>query len=245
MRTRDREVFLKAAARFQAWILVRQSNPRSFQYVGKAIYQPKPISCKPKTSDVPVGQRGKQVDGLVVDPVRWPEAFSGHRRGDAIALWMKFRSLHNLGEFKRTTDGRFVFEGARGSGAAYGIDAEPGSRHEGCLTFEGKYIYGDYDLFDMVFVHAAKPGPVSQVPVGPKHAPKFQTVDYRAERWNEVSQFLNQQLGFSMIQHGSQFDWKKDGFESAEAFGPNGEAPTWNASEVEQKYREWKRTNPD
>jgi len=241
MRTRDRAVFLKAAAKFHAWILVRVSNKWSLEYVGQRIYQPKPVGCKPKTASNLVSEPGKKIIGLVADPVRWSEAFAD-RLVEALELWMKFRSLHNLGEFRRQEGGGFVFEGARSSGAGYGIDVEPGSRHEGCLTYEGKYIYGDYDLFDIVFPHTAKPEPVSQVPVGPKNAPKFQAVDHRGARWDEISTFLNNQLGFTLIQHGSQFDWKKDTFEAVETFGPNGETQTWNAAATAQKYREWKWT---
>ena len=48
--------------------------------------------------------------------------------------------------------------------------------------------------FDIVFPHTAKPEPVSQVPVGPKNAPKFQAVDHRGARWDGISTFLNNQL---------------------------------------------------
>lgn len=151
MRTRDEQIFLKAAAKFNAWILVREDNEFSLPYVGKASYQPKPIACKPKTANNLVVE--KKIAGLVADPFRWPQAFKGEKLAKAQSEWIQFRNLHQLGHFKRTPDGH-VFDGRNHSALGFGIDTSPRSQHEGCLTFEGKYLYGDYDLFDIVFLGA-------------------------------------------------------------------------------------------
>jgi hypothetical protein len=240
MNQRDQNVFLKAAGRFNAWILVRQTNPSSFQYKGKAVYQPKPISCKPKTAGVSLGRPDKQVDGLVADPYRWREAFSADKIAEARDLWDGFRRLYGFGEYVRTPEG-FEFKG-RSSSMGFAIDIQPRSLHEGCLTLEGKYLYGDYDLFDIIFLmkplqnlQGAQRGAYKQR-TGPEHAPAFGTLDNRDENWDEISQFINQQLGVPMIQHGSHLRHKPHDFRDVDAFGPGGVYEKWDAATVRMKY---------
>jgi hypothetical protein len=242
MRPHDQSVFLKAADKFKAWILVRKLNERSQQYVGRAHYQPKPISCKPKTAHLPLPRADKQVDGLVVDPFRWTEAFRTEKLGEALELWTEFRRQHGLGEFKRTASG-FVFEGRRSGDLGYAINAEPGSRHEGCLTFEGKYLYGDYDLFDIVFTGQESRPTATPVVTGPRFAKNDQlrVADQRDSRWDEISQFLNLQFGFLLIQHGSQYHYKPGEFEDVLAFGPGARRESWSAAQLQTQYRNWGR----
>jgi len=169
MRERDQNVFSKAADKFKAWILVRQSNQRARPFIGQRVYQPKPLSCKPKTANAQPssGNTNLQVAGLVADPFRWPDAFTADRIEAARREWESFREFHGLGEFvdlsevkspppglKRTKSG-FTFDdrgGRRDSPRGYAINVVEGSKHEGCLTLHGKYIYGDYDLYHIVFL---------------------------------------------------------------------------------------------
>jgi hypothetical protein len=258
MRERDKAVFRKASKEFNAWILVRRTNTKSLDFVGSRIYQPKPINCKPKTATVDV--HGKTIAGLVADPMRWPDAF-GDRLAKALELWTEFRAVHRLGTFRRLIRGGFAFDGARSAASGFAIDVEPGSKHEGCLTYEGKYLYGDYDLFDIVFPGDRTRQPAAKVEVGSRHKP-FRTNDYRGPRWEEFRSFLNGQLGFELIQHGAMFDYKEEKIEKEEkfkkeekfekekkfeitepvhAFGPNGEAVEWNVAKIKATYREWGR----
>jgi len=245
MTPRDQNVFLKAAKQFNAWILVRQTNKRSLQYKGKTLYEPKPISCKPKTANCSLVRSDKQVDGLVVDPYRWPEAFSGDRIEEARKLWTEFRLKYGLGEYITTSEGH-KFLGRNSSHFDFAINTEPKSLHEGCLTQKGKYLYGDFDLFDIIFLPklitpgqspAVSPKPKT-VPTGPANAKGFQVADHRDENWDKVAEFINGQLGVEMIQHGSQFMYKRDVFEPVEAFVPDKKPEAWSASEVRLKYKQ-------
>jgi hypothetical protein len=238
MTPRDENVFLKAADEFQAWILVRQTNPKSLQYLRKTIYQSKPISCKPKTADLPLSRSDKKIDGLVADPNRWPAAFS--KLSDARQFWSEFRLEHGLGEFKETING-FIFSGPRSSALGFAINTEPTSTHEGCLTLEGKYLYGDFDLFDIVFLKKPGVAAVEVVPTGPRFAKKFNIDDHRDEQWQKIANFINLQLGVPMIQHGSQFLYKPKEFQQVDAFGPNRTQEEWSAAEVQRKYQQWGR----
>lgn len=296
MRSRDEIVFSKTAQLFVVWILVRETNPTSLEFIDHKLYQPKPITCKPKTAKNSV--RHKTIMGLVADPFRWPEAYAGQGK-DALTLWKEFCALHGLGVFLKLPTGGFKFVGSRSGHTGYAINTDPDSKHEGCLTFEGKYLYSDYDLFDIVSPPAAPgtgvfplPGqtgvtpvqrrtgviPVQQrtgvvpvqtrtggipivgrpepqtVLVGPKNLPhtrilthpnantqQFRVEDVRSQQWPDVSAFLNNQLGFELIQHGAHFDHDKDDFQTLRAFGPKGEIETWTAEQAAIKYREWRR----
>jgi len=246
MTSRDQNVFLKAAKQFNAWILVRQTNPRSLQYKGKRLYEPKPINCKPKTADRPLAWPNKQVDGLVVDPFRWPEAFSGGKIEAARELWTEFRLKYGLGEYVTTPEG-FKFLGKNSSHFDFAVNIEPTSPHEGCLSQKGKYLYGDFDLFDIVFVgrppRIILPGQSSstvsnKVPTGPQYAKSFQVQDSRDEDWDKIADYINTQLGAPMIQHGSQFLYKPGVFEPVEAFGPDDKHEEWSATEAQLKYKQ-------
>jgi hypothetical protein len=257
----DQKSFLNAAEKFGAWIFVRETNPRSFQYVRGAVYQPKPISCKPKTADLMLGYTNKKVDGLVTDPVRWPEAFSPAKLTETLDLWHDFRRQYCLGEFLKTSNG-FTFLGKNSSPLGFAIDTNPLSKHEGCVTFGGKYLCGDYDLFavvldyvtpkhvgkDKILVPAGAANIVRPLVfpevTGPRGARDYQIADFRDQRWSELSAFLNQQMGFPMIQHGSQCCYKPNSFGNEKriyAFGPEFESgQLWTARQVQLKFREWK-----
>ena len=185
----------------------------------------------------------KRVEGLVADPFRWPEAFKREKIDEARDLWKEFRNDCGLGEFKREGTG-FKFEGSPRSVRAYpyAIDTQPGSLHEGCLTLEGKYLYGDYDLFHIVFLDRKQmPGrPSTVVQTGPKYATNYQIPDKRDANWDQIAIFINQQLGVEMIQHGSHVFYKPKDFQPVFAFGPGKRSGEfWSIDELKARYRQW------
>lgn len=191
----------------------------------------------------------KQVEGLVVNPFRWPEAFSAGKLADAGKYWTEFRMKYGLGEYVATSSG-FIFFGNRSSHFDFAINIEPKSPHEGCLTQSGKYLFGDFDLFDIVFLRQiVSPGSQPNLkPVGPSYAKgftadgtSFKSYDHRDDDWDPIAAFINQQLGVDMIQHGSQFLYKANEFETVDAFGPGNTLEAWSASVVQMKYKQWGR----
>lgn len=226
---------MKAAQTFQAWIFVRITNHHAPQYFGKAIYSPKPIDIKAKTANRPVNQPGKMIAGLVADPRRWPKAFKNPRNAES--LWDSFCADQGLGKFLD----EHTFEGKKTGNSGYSIDVEPGSKHEGCVVKSGMYLFGDYDLFDIVFVG-------EETQTSPTKLPSNGLLDVRGARWQSVADFLNGQFGGRrpMIQHGQHFFFRPDGEEDADfqkvyAFPPRGRFEIWHATKLSALYRQWGR----
>ena len=68
MRKKDWLIFYEAAKRFRVWILVRWTNPESFQYIGKDTfhyqYRPKPLDLQTENSGPQsYGQRTCRISG--------------------------------------------------------------------------------------------------------------------------------------------------------------------------------------
>lgn len=235
MHQRDVGIFIKAAQKFQAWIFVRLTNEHGTQYFGKAIYAPKPIDIKAKTAGRPVNDPDKQIEGLVADPRRWPEAFKDPKKAEK--LWDGFCEDQGLGQYN--TEG--VFDGRKSGDFGFSIDTEPGSKHEGCVTKSGMYLFGDHDLFDIVPVGEEANTTVSVRPVGG-------TQDIRGRKWQQVANFLNGQFGGRrpMIQHGQHFffrpnDEDEADFQKVYAISPAGKFETWHATKLQMQYRTWGR----
>lgn len=196
MRPQDKTVFLEAAKKFHAWILVRRTNRASLPYIGRPGYMPKRIDCKAKTADVDVGRY--QLAGLVVDASIHPGAFGGGKAAKALAAWKSMLPLQ---------------------GRAYTVDQNPGSKHYGCLLCEGKYIHGDYDLYDIVdmtqpYRNLALVGTL----LGQPHK--------RGPLVLEVQAFVNTRIGTPMIQHGGEAQYANHSEQSLDAFGPEGQDVT-------------------
>jgi hypothetical protein len=196
-------VFALAAQQFNVWILVRRTNPASLKYIGVAGYTPKPIDCKAKTADTDVQQY--QLAGLVVNPHRWPDAFSQNRRQDAVEKWEEFRTAQGL---------------SPGSPAArYDVDDDPKSPHCGCVRHEGCYVHGDYDLYDIVLPEHPR-GNLAAVETlhGSPHR--------RGPRVAPVMDFINRNIGAPVVQHGGEMQYADHSDQSIDVFGPQGQQCT-------------------
>lgn len=196
MRSQDKAVFLEAAQKFQVWILVRRTNRASLPYIGLPGYAPKRIDCKAKTADLDVGNY--KLAGLVVDATIHPKAFGPGKTAKAQAAWTSMKPL---------------------LGRVYTVDADPKSKHYGCLKCEGKYIHGDYDLYDIIDVTQAHRNlALVETLLGQPHR--------RGPKVLEVQEFVNRRIGTPMIQHGGEAQYADHSEQALDAFGPSGEDVT-------------------
>lgn len=197
MRPSDKRAFLEAAAHFHSWILVRRTNPSSLRYIGQGNYTPKRIDCKAKTADVDLPPY--QLAGLVVDPRVHPKAFKPVKQSKALDAWQAIEPLLGRG--------------------VYTVDTDKSSRHYGCLRESGKYIHGDYDLYDVIDVKAPTRNLASVETLhGVPHM--------RGPRLAEIQKYVNDRIGSPMVQHGGEAQYTDHSEQSIDAFGPEGEDVT-------------------
>ncbi|MFM2094601.1 MAG: hypothetical protein RIS70_1725 [Planctomycetota bacterium] len=221
MRAQDRKVFVEAAAKFDAWILVRRTNPASLPYIGRTGYVPKRIDCKPKTADFDVP--GRTLAGLVADPVRFPQAFSASKLADgAVKKWQDFVRDHGLAK--------------PGGLSLFAIDENDKSPHFGCLMMQGKYIHGDYDLYDIILMEHPR-GNIAALET--LHG----VVHMRGPRLIPIQDFINERIHVPVIQHGCCMQYEDHSKDIVDAFGPHGEQVTFHQrDEIKQWYeKEWQR----
>jgi len=216
MRPQDERVFEKAASTFHVWLVVRQTNPASWKYIGLSGYFPKPITCKAKTADTDalpdVGMPRSRYDtaGLVVDPTVHKHIFRGDKAMKARDLWNDFKNEHLA---------------VKGSG--YAVDGDPRSPHYGCVKYKGKYLHGDYDLYDIIVVGHER---ANVAVVGERDG----VPDFRPAHLFPIEDFINGRIGAEMVHHGGQFQYSEHTNETVQIFGPNGEffvepAASWYA----------------
>lgn len=218
MREQDKKVFVEAAAKFAAWILVRRTNPASLSYIGRAGYVPKRIDCKPKTADFDLP--GRTLAGLVADPVRFPQAFSPRKHAEgAVEKWQEFVRDHGLAK--------------AGSVSLFAIDENEKSPHFGCLMMQGKYIHGDYDLYDIVLMEHPQ-GNLAAIETlhGVPHM--------RGPRLLPIQEFINGRITVPVIQHGCCMQYEDHTKDVVDAFGPGGEQLTFHQQDA---IRDWYETN--
>lgn len=222
MREQDKNIFCKAAQKFNAWILVRYTNGASLDYIGNANYTPKPITCKAKTakhdSPLPI-HRSYKIAGLVADPYYYSAVYGGNAK-----YWDDTLTAQGMTTLKATKTG-------------YGTDSDPASKHYKCLTLDGKYLYGDYDLFDIVPVgHERRNLRAVEELSGQPHL--------RGPLVIRVANFINSELRCNLIQHGGAYQYD-DSFEKVLVFKPMSEGgiyDEWEAAQVMHQYKEvWKR----
>lgn len=206
MRPQDERVFAEAAKEFQVWLVVRQTNQASWKYIGIPNYFPKPITCKAKTADIdgfPASGAGRSrydTAGLVVDPTVHKNVFSGLKAISALGLWNDFQD-HYLNA--RNSD--------------YAVDSDPRSRHFGCVQYKGRYLHGDYDLYDIIVVGHER---ANLAVIGTRDG----APDFRPPRLFPIADYINGRIGAEMVHHGGQFQFSEHTNDIVEIFGPNGES---------------------
>jgi hypothetical protein len=194
MRPEDKKIFAEAASNLKLWILVRRTNPESLKYIGKPGFTPKRIDCKAKTADI-----GKAA-GLVVDAEVHRLAFKPAKTESAMKAWR---------DFKATQLGR----------GGYSVDRKQGSPFYGCVTFNGRYIHGDYDLYDIII-----PGQEQRNLAAVEEL--FGQPHRRGPRLYQVMEFVNTRIGAPMLQHGGEAQYADHSEQAIDAFGPDGEQCT-------------------
>jgi hypothetical protein len=238
MRPRDAHAFRSVALIQKVYIIVRQTNPQSVQWIGNADYMAKPIHCKPKTADFDVQVDGHPVEtaGLVVNPELpgFEAVFkSPGKAAKARAEWKKFfHTSHERGEpigLCQPRNGREVRTWP-GAHPGWAVQMCRTSKHYGCLLYStypqginGKYVHGDYDLFGIA--PADDPTRIrrrNEELSGQKHSrgPNTQSVQFA---FNALS-------GLPLVKHGEQELFAGFDEESLDVFKPDGSTRTLNSA---------------
>lgn len=215
MRPIDKIVFSEAAHHFNVWLLVRRTNPKSLPYIGKSGYVAKRIDCKAKTADL--DSDGFQTAGLVVDASIHPHAFKSGKGAKALGEWDSFARQQGISE---KNEGRYT------------VDRDKKSRHYGCVLFDGKYIHGDYDLYDIILAEQPRRNLAAvEVLHGVPHM--------RGAKLHEVMAYINERIGAEVVRHGGEMQYADHSEQSIDAFGPKGEACTiLNRFSIEAWYKD-------
>ncbi|WP_428655528.1 hypothetical protein [Runella sp.] len=119
-----KEAFFKVADMLNCWIGLREPNPLTDQWIGRAGYIAKGENCKAKTSDNP----SFRFAGLVTDPMICPEAFKVITLPDAVEKWKKFAPNNQL------------------PSGFYRADSGP---EKGLIKYNGAAIHADFDLMNI------------------------------------------------------------------------------------------------
>ncbi len=187
MREDDKKVFGFAARAFNAWILVRDTNPSSLKYIGRKGFAPKPIDCKAKTAD-----SGENA-GLVVafDAVFLEKPYAPKKVKKAAKSWNEFaqsQGAHDSISLNRI-NGR------------YKVDLNKQTKRYGCVMLRAPqgwcYIHGDYDLKDII------PEENSRQNVALRHR-LYGQQHMRDPLLSQVQEFVNSRIGVDMVQHGAE-----------------------------------------
>jgi hypothetical protein len=135
----------------------------------------------------------------VVDPRVHPNAFKPGKQAKAMAAWQGTEPLIGRG--------------------VYTVDTDRNSKHYGCLRESGKYIHGDYDLYDVIDVKAPTRNLASVETLhGVPHM--------RGPKLAAIAKFVNERIGSPMVQHGGEAQYTDHSEQAIDAFGPNGEDVT-------------------
>ena len=207
MRSEDADSFRRVAMVQKVYIIVRQTNRQSIQWIGQSDYIAKPIDCKPKTADKDVVIDGRHIEtaGLVVNPELpgFGTVFENERKAaKAGKAWKDFIGKHPPAEC-RPRDGKEVRTWP-GANPGWAVQMCKTSKHYGCLLYStypqgmnGKYVHGDYDL--MGIAAASDPSSVrlrNEELSGQPHSrgPNSQSVQFS----------VNAMSGLPLIRHGEQ-----------------------------------------
>ncbi len=103
----------------------------------------------------------------------------------------------------------------------------------GCVTLGGKYVYGDYDLYDVVDPRQARR---NLALVDTLHG----QLHMRGPYHYRVMSYINAQFGFSVIQHGGEAQYKDHTNQFIDVFGPKLEYfPLQNEAEIRRFYTDY------
>jgi hypothetical protein len=196
------KIFSQVAVQTGYWIFVRLTNKESLRYTNLSDYVPKRIDCKAKTADFNSTKGTWQLAGLVVDYRIHSNVFKPEKTASAKKAWGEFES-HVLNI----------------PGSAYGIDQNTRSKHYGCVMLNRKYIYSDYDLWDIVDPKNPRPnlGVVEELH-GQLHI--------RNPLQRKVEEHLSPTPLGQMVQHSGEMQFAVPSDQPIDAFGPNGEVAT-------------------
>jgi hypothetical protein len=235
MRPRDSQSFQRTAMIQKVYIIVRQTNPQSIQWIGKPDYMAKPIDCKPKTADLDVAIEGHHVEtaGLVVNPTLpgFDRVFrSAGKAFKAAEAWQKFvDKLHGQLGLCQPRNGAEVrtWPGAQ---PGWGVQMCKSSKHYGCLLYStypqgqnGKYVHGDYDLFGIA--PADDPARVR------RRNEKLSGQDHsRGPNTQSVQFAVNAMSGLALVKHGEQELFAEFDDEALDVFFPDGRIRTLHSA---------------
>lgn len=204
MKKKHIDVFCLAAEKLKLYILVRRMNSASLDRIGKAGFISKPHTCKFKTADnCPSEKRAHwDVAGLVINPYAdgLDEMFTKDNLENAQEIWGK-ESAKTIA-FDVDSDAEYLPDGK-----FYSVITDKSDLRYGCVLFHesgladrshGRYIHGDYDLFDLVNQEDQGVGTLSA-----------QLVDdiiwIKSAYFDKVKAFLNRRIRPKMINHPSEF----------------------------------------
>jgi hypothetical protein len=195
-------IFSQVAAHAGYWIFVRLTNKESIRYMNLPGYAPKRIDCKAKTADKNSTKGIWQLAGLVVDHRIHANVYNPDKINDAATAWRDFET-HVLAK----------------PGTQYSVDGSEKSKHYGCVMLSGKYIYSDYDLWDII--DPANPrrnfGIVEELH-GQTHI--------RNPLQRKVEECLAGTPVADLVQHSGEMQFKVPTDQPIDAFGPKGEVVT-------------------
>ena len=196
------KIFSQVAIKTKYWIFVRLTNKESLRYVKSQGYVPKRIDCKAKTADFNSKKGTWQLAGLVVNYRVHSNVFKPEKTTSAEKAW---------GEFEKGV--------LNVPGSAYRTDMNSASKHFGCVMLNGKYIYSDYDLWDIIDPENPRPnlGIVEELH-GQLH------IRNRLQR--KVEEQLAGTPLAQMVQHSGEMQYAVPSEQPIDAFGPNGEVVT-------------------
>ncbi|MBI1358433.1 MAG: hypothetical protein GC160_29200 [Acidobacteria bacterium] len=228
-------IFQEAARRWDVYILVRQSNAASKEYIGQAGYTPKRLDCKAKTAkeDLPP----YRLAGLVVNPHIHPDAFRGRNLDDVKQTWDSFAEKYLWAPGEGEQPRLYLPQGK-----LYTLQLDKAHKHYGCAAFTKfglatrlEYIYGDYDLYGIVSAQDPSNNVFVQefrLHQGLHHA--------RGREFFDVQHYLNRRMGVAMVLHGSQEKYSAHTDEDIVVFWPDGRTITecHGLAEIEALYRE-------
>jgi hypothetical protein len=104
-------------------------------------------------------------------------------------------------------------------GTPYSVEMNATSPHYGCLKFNGSYIHGDYDLYDIIDVTQPHRNLAAVETLhGQPHM--------RGAKVLPVQEFINTRIGSPMVQHGGEAQYADHSEQSLDLFGPAGESCT-------------------